>query len=584
MYGMVFKPREDMSVVFSGQAGQGLQTLEALLTRLLKRSGYHVFSYSEYMSRIRGGNNSTQVRVSSRRVFAYTRRIDIFIPLQEGAMERFHDRITPETVILGERSFIDERYLDGHHPVLDVPINDMAREAGGPVYANTILLGILAGLFYADKELMDEEIRMVLSRLGPERLQKNLAAAAAGYGQSAGLLKPGQASISMERFREVRDEILTDGINAVGLGGLAGGCTFVSSYPMSPSTGVLVFFTKKAGDAGVVVEQAEDEISAINMVLGSWYAGGRGMVTTSGGGYALMVEALSLAGCIESPLVIHLGQRPGPATGLPTRTEQADLLFALHSGHGEFPRAILAPGTLEQGFSHTRHAFYLADKYQVPVFILTDQYFLERRYNVPDLDQGMVYDQRFIVRTNEGYRRYALTGDGISPRGIPGFGDGRVRADSDEHDQDGFITEDSSTRKAMVDKRLKKLAGLSREALAPDLFGPQDYENLVVCWGSSLHAVQEGLDMLGRKDTAILHFSQVYPLPPAALEHLGRAKTRIIAESNATAQFARLVRSETGLGFDAKILTYSGMPLMPEDVCEGLQRALGRKEKTHGRL
>lgn len=574
-----------MSIVFSGQAGQGLQTLEALLTRIFKRSGYNVFSYSEYMSRIRGGNNSTQVRISSRRVLCYTRRIDIFVPLQKDAMERFHDRITPETVILGERSFIDGRYLDGHHPVLEVPINDLAREAGGAVYANTILLGILAGLFYVDKGLMDAEIGMILSGLGQERLQKNLAAASTGYERSRTLLKPGQASISIERSEGVKREILTDGINAVGLGGLAGGCTFVSAYPMSPSTGVLVFFTKKAEGSGVVVEQAEDEISAVNMALGSWYAGGHALVTTSGGGYALMVEALSLAGCIESPLVIHLGQRPGPATGLPTRTEQADLQFALYSGHGEFPRAILTPGTHEQGFSHTRHAFYLADKYQVPVFILTDQYFLERRYNVPDMDMDKVYDQRFVVKTARDYRRYALTESGISPRGIPGFGEGRVRVDSDEHDEDGFITESFSMRTGMVNKRLRKLDSLREEVIPPEIFGPGEYTNLVVCWGSSLHAVQEGLDMLGRtNDTAILHFSQVYPLPPATAGYLERARRKIIVESNATSQFARLIRCETGISFDHEILKFSGLPLMPEDICERLSGMLEKKETVHGRV
>ena len=265
------------------QAGQGLQTGSA--PDDTQALGYNVFSYSEYMSHPRG-NNSTQVRVSSRRVTAYTRRIDLFVPLHENAMERFHDRITQETVILGDRSFIDQRYLDGRHPVLEVPINEIARGKGGAVYANTVLLGILAGLFYVDSDLMHEEIRMILSGLSEDRLQKNLDASDEGYEQSKKLLKPGQAAVSIERTEEVRNEVLTDGINAVGLGGLAGGCTFVSSYPMSPSTGVLVFFTKKAESSGVVVEQTEDEISAVNMAIGSWYAGGRALVTTSGGGYA----------------------------------------------------------------------------------------------------------------------------------------------------------------------------------------------------------------------------------------------------------------------------------------------------------
>lgn len=560
-----------MSIVFSGKAGQGLQTLEAICTRVFKRFGYHVFSYSEYMSRIRGGNNSTQIRVSSRRVASYTRRIDIFIPMQKDAMQRFHDRITHETVILGERAFIEERYLKGDYPVVEIPLSDLSREAGGAVYENTILLGLLAGLFFVDRQLMEEELKAFFSKLEEQRLQKNLNAAAIGYERSKKLLKPGQAAISIEHSANIKDELLMDGINSVGLGALAGGCTFVSSYPMSPSTGVLVFFAQKAEPSDVVVEQTEDEISAVNMALGSWYAGGRALVTTSGGGYSLMVEGISLAGCMESPLVVHIGQRPGPATGLPTRTEQADLLFVLHSGHGEFPRAILAPGNMEQGFSLTRHAFYLADKYQVPVFILTDQFFLESRYNFPDLEISKVYDQPFIIKTDINYSRYVVSESGISPRGIPGFGRGRVRADSDEHDEQGFITEDFSTRTAMVRKRLKKLDGLIDEILPPMLVGPTDYKNLVVCWGSSFHPVKEALEMLDRDDTAFLHFPQVYPLSPAITGYLSQARKKIVVESNATSQFGRLIKSETGIDFDQQILKFDGLPLMPEDIYDALK-------------
>ncbi len=563
-----------MSIVFSGQAGQGLQTLEAITTKLFKRFGYHVFSYSEYMSRIRGGNNTTQVRVSSRRVASYTRRIDIFIPMQKDAMRRFHDRITHETVIIGDRAFIEERYLEGHYPVIEVPLTALARDAGGAVYGNTILLGLLSALFYVDRQLMEEELRTFFSSLEEQRLQKNLHAAEIGYEEGKKLLKPGQAAISIEHSEGVERELLMDGINAVGLGALAGGCTFVSSYPMSPSTGVLVFFTQKAGRSSVVVEQAEDEISAVNMAIGSWYAGGRALVTTSGGGFALMVEGVSLAGCMESPLVVHIGQRPGPATGLPTRTEQADLLFVLHSGHGEFPRAILAPGNIEQAFALTRHAFYLADKHQVPAFILTDQFLLESRYNIPELDTSKVYDQPFIVRTEKDYRRYTLTESGISPRGVPGFGAGRVRTDSDEHDEQGFITEDFGMRTAMVRKRLKKMDGLMEELLPPAFIGPEDYENIIVCWGSSYHPVIEAVEMLGRKDTAVLHFSQIYPLAPDIAGYLSRARKKIIAESNATSQFGRLITCETGMDFDLRILKFDGLPLMPEDIYDALNGQL----------
>lgn len=557
--------------MLSGQAGQGLQTLETLMMRTFKLSGYNVYSYSEFMSRIRGGNNSTQVRVSSHRVASYSKRIDIFVPMHEGATERFHDRITHNTVILGQKEFIEERYLEEGYPVLGIPLKDLSEKAGGAVYANVIMLGVLAGLFYVDRHLLDEELKKFFAHSDEARLKKNLDAAALGYETGTHLLQPGQAAIAIERSEGVKQELLMNGIDAVGLGGLAGGCNFVSSYPMSPSTAVLVFFANRAQEFGVVVEQAEDEISAVNMTIGAWYAGGRGMVTTSGGGFALMVEAVSLAGCIESPLVVHLGQRPGPATGLPTRTEQADLELVLYAGHGEFPRVILAPGTLEQGFFLTRQAFYLADKYQVPVFILTDQHFLESRYNVADLDVSIVLDQHYIVQTDTDYRRYAVTESGVSPRGIPGFGQGRVRADSDEHDEDGFITEDAAVRIAMVEKRLRKLDALKKEILSPTLVGPEDYTYLVVGWGSTYHAVTEALDMLGRNDVAFLHFPQVYPLAADTTRYLGRARRRIVVEGNATGQFGRLIQLHTGLGFDEKILKYDGMPFMPEEVLDALK-------------
>ena len=557
--------------MLSGQAGQGLQTLETLMMKIFKLFGYNVYSYSEFMSRIRGGNNSTQIRVSSHRVASYTKRIDIFVPMHEGATGRFHDRINPNTVILGQREFIESMYLEEGYPVLEIPLRDLSDKAGGTVYTNVIMLGVLAGLFYVDKHLMDDEIIKFFSRSDEGRKQKNLDAAALGYEAGKHLLQPGQASISIERSESVKAELLMNGIDAVGIGGLAGGCNFVSSYPMSPSTAVLGFFANKAKEFGVVVEQAEDEISAVNMAIGAWYAGGRGLVTTSGGGFALMTEGVSLAGCIESPLVVHLGQRPGPATGLPTRTEQGDLELVLYAGHGEFPRVILAPGTIEQGYFLTRQAFYFADKYQVPVFILTDQFFLESKYNVTDMDVSIVLDQRYIVQTDQDYKRYAITENGISPRGIPGFGHGRVRADSDEHDEDGFITEDASVRTGMVEKRLRKLDALKGEILAPKLVGHEDYKYLVVGWGSTYHAVIEALEMLGRDDVAFLHFSQIYPLAAETAQYLGRAHKKIIVEDNATGQFGKLIQLITGMGFDEKILKYDGMPFMAEDVADALK-------------
>ena len=324
---------------------------------------------------------------------------------------------------------------------------------------------------------------------------------------------------------------------------------------------------RQAGAHGVVVEQAEDEISAVNMALGAWYAGGRALVTTSGGGFDLMAEGLSLCGIIESPLVIHLAQRPGPGTGLPTRSEQGDLEIARYSGHGEFPRAILAPGSAEEAFACTAHAFRMADAAQSPVFVLTDQHLLDGVQDLAPLSLRDAPPESQIVATAADYQRYAPGPDGVSPRGIPGWGQGFVRVDSDEHDADGRITEDFTVRTTMVDKRLAKLRLLSEDlALVPRLHGPAEFRRLIVGWGSTGPAVIEALERLRPEDTSYLHCVQLYPLSPALLAYLERAERIIVIEGNATGQFARLLRAECGCAIVAEWHKYNGLAFSADEV------------------
>jgi 2-oxoglutarate ferredoxin oxidoreductase subunit alpha len=358
------------------------------------------------------------------------------------------------------------------------------------------------------------------------------------------------------------------------MGAIAGGCNFIAAYPMSPSTGVLVFLAKHASQFGLIAEQAEDEIAAINMALGAWYAGARAMVSTSGGGFALMTEGVSLAGMLESPIVIHLAQRPGPATGLPTRTEQGDLELALYAGHGEFPRIILAPGRIEDAFFLTQKAFNLADKYQVPVFVLTDQYFMDSYYNMPSLDLSHARIEKHVVKTTKEYRRYELTANGISPRGIPGFGEGLVSVDSDEHDTEGHITEDLDLRTKMVDKRLTKAEVMASDAIPPELVGPKDYKTVIVGWGSTHNVINEAMQNLGRDDVAFLHFKQVYPLPKETPDFLSKAERTVIIENNATCQFGKLIKLNTGIDIENRILKYNGLSFSVKEVTEKLKGVL----------
>ncbi len=569
---LLMKLKEDVSIVLCGEAGQGIQTVEHILMQTLKLSGYHVFSSEEYMSRIRGGSNSTLVRVSSKRVSAPVDRIDLLIPFSPGAIRHVRKRISPETVLLGEKKIYENEYRGER--AIDIPLSQIASEVGGSIYSNTVGVGLLAGLLGVDRDVLDQYLSHHFAGKDETIIQKNLEAARRGYEVSEELLKNGKVQIDLKRQDGIKNEILIDGAEALAMGAIAGGCNFLSFYPMSPSTAVAVLLTEHSKEFGTIVEQAEDEISAMNMVIGAWYAGARGLASTSGGGFALMVEGLSLAGMIESPLVVHIGQRPGPATGLPTRTEQGDLLFALCSGHGEFPRIIFAPGTIEDCFYLAQKAFNLADQYQVPVFILTDQSILESHYNLPSLDPARIPFEKHFVETKQGYKRYQLTDAGISPRGIPGFGKGLVVLDSDEHDEEGHITEDLDLRTAMVHKRLKKLDLLMKDAIVPELIGPEEYEILIIGWGSTYHIIKEALKRLGRQDTAFLHFKQVYPLHPDTVNYLQKPKRRVIIENNETGQLGRLIRMQTGFGMDRKILKYNGLSFSVEELEAQLKSVL----------
>ena len=566
------KLNEDVSIVLCGEAGQGIQTVEHILTRTLKLSGYHVFSTQEVMSRIRGGSNSTLIRVSSRRVASFVDQIDLFIPFSPGAVKHVGHRISPETILLGQRKIYGNEYQGTR--AIEIPLSEIASQVGGPIYLNIAAVGLLTGLFSVDSQILSDSLRSHFSGKDQETINKNLEAAKRGYTLGHDLLENDNVRIEIQKTTKISNEIILDGNEALALGAISGGCNFVPFYPMSPSTGVALFLAQHAKELGILVEQVEDEISAINMVIGAWYAGARAMASTSGGGFALMVEGVSLAGMVESPAVIHIGQRPAPATGLPTRTEQGDLLFALYAGHGEFPRIIFAPGTIEDAFSLTQRAFNLADKYQVPVFILTDQYLLESHYNFPTLDPWRIKLEKHFVKTDTEYKRYRFAESGISPRGIPGFGEGLVVLDSDEHDEEGHITENLDIRTKMVDKRLRKLDQLQGEILPPELVGPKQYETLVIAWGSNYHVVIEAMHKLGQEGVAFLHFKQVYPLHPETVSYLQKARTTVIIENNATAQFGKLIELYTGRKIDKKILKYNGAPFSVEEIERNLNSFL----------
>lgn len=559
--------KDDVSIVLCGEAGQGIQTVERLLTRVFKFAGLNVFATKEYMSRVRGGSNSTELRITSAGLNAYVNRIDLLFPLDKDALAHLSGRITDTTLIFGEKA-----KLGDDARVIDVPFTRIASELGSAIYANTVAVGFILGLFGIELETLTKYLDAFFAKKSEDIVRKNHEAARQGYELGRGFTGPGRIEITVARHPRVNNDVIFSGADAISMGAIAGGCNFIAAYPMTPSTGIMTYLAQHAAEFGIIAEQAEDEISAINMAIGASYAGGRAMTATAGGGFALMVEALSLAGMIETPVVISVGMRPAPATGLPTRTEQGDLNHVLYSGHGEFPRIVLAPATIEDAFFLTQKSFNWADKFQSPVIILSDQYLVDSYYNMPAFDLSNVSVDRFVTKTASDYRRYQATDSGISPRGVPGYGDGLVCVDSDEHDEEGHITESMQVRTTMVDKRLRKLEEMKKEVLEPEIFGAKNYDTLVVAWGSTYDIIREAIEKSNNGSLALLHFRQVYPLHPKTAEYLSAAKSRIIIENNATGQFGSLIRCATGIEIEHAIRKYDGMPFSVEEVLDGFKR------------
>ncbi len=560
---------KDISLVLGGAAGQGIQTVEALLMTVLKRAGYRVFASKEYMSRIRGGSNSTEIRITTNPVSAFVKRIDFLFALDTGVVEHLEKRVSPETLVFGDQKKLGN--VSATHFV-DVPFSQFAQELGNPIFTSTVAVGVALGILGVERKFLDEYLATRFAKKGPEVVQKNLEAALKGHNFGTHLAYSQGFEVHLTKNKEVEDEVLMSADTALGLGALAAGCNYVSSYPMSPGTGLLTFLAQNGSEFGVVVDQAEDEIAAINQVLGAWYAGARALVTTSGGGFSLMCEGISLAGIIETPAVIHIGMRPGPATGLPTRTEQADLNLALYAGHGEFPRVIYAPGNAEETFTAIQLAFHMADTFQIPAFVLTDQFLLDSiRSFAPDALRFEKVTQA-IVKSKADYLRYQVTESGVSPRALPGYGEGMVTVDSDEHTEDGRITESADVRVTMQDKRMRKLPALYEAALVPSALGSiGDAETVIVTWGSNKGVLEEALDTVSSKKLAGLHFAQVYPLATEGKKWL-QGKKVVVLENNATGQFARLLRDEYSLESTESILQYDGSPFAVEDVIEYLKR------------
>jgi 2-oxoglutarate ferredoxin oxidoreductase subunit alpha len=565
----------DFNFMVAGEAGQGVQSVGFLLAKVFARGGYHIFADQDYESRIRGGHNFFRVRVSDRKVGAIAEDVDILIALNMDSVNLHQPEMAAQGIIIfdGEKT----KEVSGHKGgLLSIPLEKLAEEkAGGKLMLNTVALGAALSLVDYDLNVLNT---VLVERFGKGEVgDRNIAAAKAGYEYVQSEYKGNFRKI--KPLSEVKRMLLT-GNEALCLGAIAAGCRFMAAYPMTPASSIMEYMAAKSKDFDLVMVHAEDEIAAINMAIGAAYAGVRAMTATSGSGLCLMVEGIGLAAITETPIVIVDGQRPGPAVGLPTRTEQGDLQFALHAHHGDFPRAVLAPATVEDAFWVTVKAFNWAEKYQLPAIILTDQHLASSYATVDQLDLSQVTIDRGMLFSEKGdgpldYRRHKVTTSGISPRAFPGLGKALVVTDCDEHDEEGHLTEDAGERTAQVEKRLRKLLSLEKEISTPRKYGSRGAETTLIGWGSTYGAIHEAVDMLRKEGSSVsmLHLGELWPFPTKAVaDAVGKAQNSCVIEGNATGQLARLIKAETGYDVGGRILKFDGRPFTPAYIAEAVKK------------
>ncbi len=541
------------NLLVGGAAGQGIDTTVAILEKLLKHSGYYIYTTRDFMSRVRGGHNFSMIRFGTEKINSHSDRIDGIIALNDETIHLHKDKLTEKGFILCDSSL---EYTDDR--IIKLDMDKKAKELGNLRASGSIAIGAILKLFGEPFTYVEEVMPRVIKK---EFLEVNLKAIQIGYDSVEPVFEHLEGPF--------KDYMLISGSKAVGLGAVAGGLKFYSAYPMSPSTAVMEYLAFIGNASGVLVEQAEDEIAAINMALGASYAGARAMTGTSGGGFCLKVEALGFSGIAEIPLVVIDVQRPGPATGLPTRTEQSDLKFVISAAQGEFPRMVIALRNHEDSFYQTIRALNLAEKYQIPVILLSDQYLGDTTACVKPYSLDDITLTEPAKEAEGEYLRYRITEDGISPRLIPGLTEHLVTADSDEHDERGWITESADVRNNMMDKRMRKLKGLTLELQEPEFIGEEDCKVLLLGWGSTYGPISEAVSRLnrsGKGSYGALVFGDIYPLPIKNLEKYSKGRTLINVEQNATGQLASLIREQTGISCDRSILKYDGRQISGEEI------------------
>ncbi|KKP85774.1 MAG: Pyruvate flavodoxin/ferredoxin oxidoreductase domain protein [Candidatus Roizmanbacteria bacterium GW2011_GWA2_35_8] len=571
----------DFTWKIGGEAGFGIMTTGLAFSKIATRLGYQIFDYIEYPSLIRGGHNAYEVHVSDKNVSHLSPVTDVLVCLNKETYTKHQSSLTNKSyVIYDEQEFT----VDGDYIKINIPFKKILTDLKGQmIMKNTIALGASLSILGAEIDELIKILEEQFSRKGEAIVNFNKNFASSGYDH----IKNNYSNKILKFLtkRESTKSLVMTGNEAFSLGSVIADSRFYCAYPMTPSSTVLTTMASWAEKVGMVVRHAEDEIAAINTSIGASFAGVRASVGTSGGGFALMVESLSFAGITEIPIVVFIAQRPGPATGMPTWTEQGDLLFAVHAGHGEFQKIVLSASDIEEMIEITGEAYNLAEIYQMPVIVMSDMYLSEGHKSISKkftddfaknykVNNGKLVD-KISNRKSQIFNRYLLTEDGVSPRLIPGIQGYFYQANSYEHLEDGHTTEEASPRLDQVDKRARKWATyLKTDFKQPKVYGDLDKaETVFISWGSNKGAIIEAQRQLNNKTkTAFINFTHLYPLNKDIILSFFKGKKRyILVENNSWGQFGKLLLQETGIEIKEKILRYDGRTITPEYIIKNFK-------------
>lgn len=570
-------------IKIAGESGQGVNSIGEMVAKALKRSGFYTFGYREYPSLIKGGYASHQIDISSSAINSSSEKTDLMVNLSRASFHAYLPTLRegahvihmiPQLDLTDEdQKFIKKEKINIYY----LPAEELAKEVGGKaIMANSVMVGALWRLL----ALPLSEIKTLIQALfkhKPEAIKPNLGCLEKGYGT----ILDENFKIKITPSPKAKNMALLTGNHLLALGGVAAGVRAYFAYPMTPSSSILSYMAQIYHETGILVKQLDDEISVAQFALGANFMGTRALVATSGGGYDLMTESVSLSAMTETPFVCILAQRPGPATGMPTWTSAGDLNLAVYSGHGEFPRCVIALSDGKSAYDVVQKAFDIAEKYQIPVIILTEKQIAESLFQISDLEN--IQDIKRYLAANpsdlKSSDRYKITPSGISPRWLPGQSEATFVANSDEHLEDGSLTEESMISSEMNQKRLRKLGTLKEELPEPDLIGPEDASLTFVGWGSTKNTVNDAIAVWNRdhkeQKVNFLHFEFVYPIKVEKIKKLiDKKQPLVLIENNSFGQLGNLLAGETGFIFREKLLKSDGRPFFIEDIYRYLEGRL----------